>query len=98
MHARPETRNERVPVLGILQRNFGAETHWLVSLHASDGDFASLVASLRQITAEENLLRARGQVRQLAGIDPSGLQTTELDLEIAQRRLGDFTKQLQRDG
>ena len=44
---------------------------------AGDDDLALLVLPFRQIAAQDDLLRAEGQVGQRGGIDPGGSQAGE---------------------
>ena len=57
-----------------------------------------LVFASGQITADQNLLRAGGDLGQHFGIDGRHLDAAEFDLQIAQTRLGDFVEQFFGDG
>src|SRR5437899_1175554 len=85
VHARPQAWDKRVALLGVAQRNPGAERHRLVALLAGDDDFALLIAALRLIAPQDDLLGTRGEVGQLAWINPGDGQPLELHLEIAER-------------
>ena len=58
VHASPQPRNERIALLGVLQRHLAAEPHRLARKVAGDHHFARLVGALGQIAAQEDLLRA----------------------------------------
>ena len=98
MHPRPQSRDERIAVLGILQRRVGAEAHRLAALRAGDDDFARLILPLRQVTAEQDLLRAGRDVGQRFRINARNLEALELDLHVAQGGLRDLAEQLPSGG
>ena len=98
MHPRPEPGDEGIAMLCVFERDLGPPSHRLVTLHAGDDHLAHLVFTFGQVASQEDLLRAGRQVGQFFRIDPGGPQPLELDLQVADRRPGDFAQQFQRHG
>ena len=60
--------------------------------------FPLLILAGRQIAADQNLLRAGGQIGQPVGIHGRHFQAAEFDVQIAEARLRDFVEPFEGDG
>ena len=98
VHPRPKPRQEGVPLLGVLQREFGNVPHRLSAERPGDDDLTHLVLTFGQVAAEQNLLRTGRDVGQFLGVNAGRADAGEFDFQVAQRRRRDLGEQFRDDG
>ena len=86
--------DEAVALFAVFECHAAGQPHRLAPLDAREDHLAGEIAAIGQVAAEDDLLRAQRQVGQFFGIHPRGPQAAELDLHVAQGRLGHFGQQL----
>src|SRR4051812_42185360 len=89
----PESRNERVACFGVLEINCRRIADRLLAPRAGHDHFTMLIVTGRQISPDQDLLRARRYWREYVRIYGGHLYAAKLHLQIAQARLCDFVQQ-----